>query len=100
MKLNYNEKELHQLLQDFHDLTKLTLTLYDPEGEWIFSYPTKENYFCNCIKTSPEGAALCEASDRASFEAAKASGECVIYNYHGWNVDNTSIPWTCCKCMG
>ena len=53
MKLNYNEKELHQLLQDFHDLTKLTLTLYDPEGEWIFSYPTKENYFCNCIKTSP-----------------------------------------------
>ena len=28
MKLNYNEKELHQLLQDFHDLTKLTLTLY------------------------------------------------------------------------
>ena len=26
MKLNYNEKELHQLLQDFHDLTKLTLT--------------------------------------------------------------------------
>ena len=24
MKLNYNEKELHQLLQDFHDLTKLT----------------------------------------------------------------------------
>ena len=51
MKLNYNEKELHQLLQDFHDLTKLTLTLYDPEGEWIFSYPTKENYFCNCIKT-------------------------------------------------
>ena len=54
MKLNYNEKELYQLLQDFHDLTRLTLTLYDPEGEWIFSYPTKENCFCNCIKTSPE----------------------------------------------
>ena len=45
MKLNYNEKELYQLLQDFHDLTRLTLTLYDPEGEWIFSYPTKENLF-------------------------------------------------------
>ena len=60
MKLNYNEKELHQLLQDFHDLTKLTLTLYDPEGEWILSYPTKENCFCHYIKTSPEGAALCD----------------------------------------
>ena len=67
MKLNYNEKELHQLLQDFHDLTKLTLTLYDPEGEWILSYPTKENCFCHYIKTSPEGAALCDASDRVSF---------------------------------
>lgn len=90
MKLNYNEKELHQLLQDFHDLTKLTLTLYDPEGEWIFSYPTKENYFCNCIKTSPEGAALCDASDRASFEAAKASGECVIYKCHAGLIEATA----------
>ena len=90
MKLNYNEKELHQLLQDFHDLTKLTLTLYDPEGEWIFSYPTQENYFCNCIKTSPEGAALCEASDRASFEAAKASGECVIYKCHAGLIEATA----------
>lgn len=90
MKLNYNEKELHQLLQDFHDLTKLTLTLYDPEGEWIFSYPTKENCFCNCIKTSPEGAALCEASDRASFEAAKASGECVIYKCHAGLIEVTA----------
>lgn len=90
MKLNYNEKELHQFLQDFHDLTKLTLTLYDPEGEWIFSYPTKENCFCNCIKTSPEGAALCEASDRASFEAAKASGECVIYKCHAGLIEATA----------
>lgn len=90
MKLNYNEKELHQLLQDFHDLTKLTLTLYDPEGKWIFSYPTKENCFCNCIKTSPEGAALCEASDRASFEAAKTSGECVIYKCHAGLIEATA----------
>ena len=90
MKLNYNEKELHQLLQDFHDLTKLTLTLYDPEGEWIFSYPTKENCFCNCITTSPEGAALCEASDRASFEAAKTSGECVIYKCHAGLIEATA----------
>ena len=108
MKLNYNEKELHQLLQDFHDLTKLTLTLYDPEGEWIFSYPTKENCFCNCIKTSPEGAALCEASDRASFEAAKASGECVIYKCHAGLIEAANrqrriyhrLPYdgTGCKC--
>ena len=85
MKLNYNEKELHQLLQDFHDLTRLTLTLYDPEGEWIFSYPTKENCFCNCIKTSPEGAALCD-----SFEAAKTSGECVIYKCHAGLIEATA----------
>ena len=90
MKLNYNEKELHQLLQDFHDLTRLTLTLYDPEGEWIFSYPTKENCFCNCIKTSPEGAALCDASDRVSFEAAKTSGECVIYKCHAGLIEATA----------
>lgn len=90
MKLNYNEKELHQLLQDFHDLTRLTLTLYDPEGEWIFSYPTKENCFCNCIKTSPEGAALCDASDRASFEAAKTSGECIIYKCHAGLIEATA----------
>ena len=31
MKLNYNEKELHQLLQDFHDLTKLTLPSIIPK---------------------------------------------------------------------
>ena len=90
MKLNYNEKELHQLLQDFHDLTKLTLTLYDPEGEWILSYPTKENCFYHYIKTSPEGAALCDASDRASFEAAKASGECVIYKCHAGLIEATA----------
>lgn len=90
MKLNYNEKELYQLLQDFHDLTKLTLTLYDPEGEWIFSYPTKENCFCNCIKTSLEGAALCDASDRASFEAARTSGECVIYKCHAGLIEATA----------
>lgn len=90
MKLNYNEKELHQLLQDFHDLTKLTLTLYDPDGEWLFSYPTQENCFCNCIKTSPEGATLCDSSDRASFEAAKASGECVIYKCHAGLIEATA----------
>ena len=90
MKLNYNEKELHQLLQDFHDLTRLTLTLYAPDGEWIFSYPTLENCFCNCIKTSPEGAALCDASDRASFKAAKTSGECVIYKCHAGLIEATA----------
>lgn len=90
MKLNYNEIELYQLLQNFHDLTRLTLTLYDLKGKWIFSYPTKENCFCNCIKTSPEGAALCDASDRASFEAAKTSGECVIYKCHAGLIEATA----------
>lgn len=90
MKLNYNEKELHQLLKDFHHLTGMTLTLYDPEGEWLFSYPASEQPFCNCIKNSPEGAALCDASDRASFAAAKSSGECVIYKCHAGLVEATA----------
>ena len=49
-----------------------------------------ENCFCNCIKTSPEGAALCDASDRASFEAAKTSGECVIYKCHAGLIEATA----------
>ena len=55
MKLNYNEKELQQLLKDFHHLTGMTLTLYDPEGEWIFSYPAGEQPFCNCCRQSFRG---------------------------------------------
>lgn len=90
MKLYYNEKELQQLLTDFHHLTGMTLTLYDPEGEWIFSYPAGEQPFCNCIKNSPEGATLCDASDRASFAAAKVSGECVIYKCHAGLVEATA----------
>ena len=46
MKLNYNEKELYQLLQDFHDLTRLTLTLYDPEGlrDFVFQHVLSSVY--------------------------------------------------------
>ena len=46
-------KRTASILQDFHDLTKLTLTLYNPEGEWILSLSgLKENCFYHYIKTS------------------------------------------------
>ena len=90
MRLNYKKKELHQLFKNFYDLTKMTMTLYDPEGEWIFTYPTQERLFCERIKSSPEGCTLCEASDRASFDASKKSGECVIYKCHAGLVETTA----------
>ncbi len=49
-KLNYNKKELEDLLRHFHTLTGMIFTLYDNEGTQLISYPEKYCAFCRVFK--------------------------------------------------
>lgn len=89
-KLNYNKKELEDLLRHFHTLTGMIFTLYDNEGTQLISYPEKYCAFCRQMYSSAESKKCCIASDRSSFEASKASGECVIYTCHAGLVEATA----------
>lgn len=90
LEFKYNHKELDDLTESFYELTGMLITLYDTQYHIISAYPKQDCPFCSHIKQSSLGAAHCAGDDKASFEASKKAGKCIIYTCHAGLIEATA----------
>ena len=87
MKVNFNLKKLNELLDDFHKVTSLTVSLWDAEHNQLAYSPKNIPRFCEMIKSSPIGAKECLKSDVALCKLSYQKKEPVAHYCHAGLVD-------------
>lgn len=73
---------LRSLLQDFYDITRIRITVFDAEMNEVVSYPEQRIPFCAAIRATEAGRAACQACDRAASAAAAKRQGVSIYRCH------------------
>jgi ligand-binding sensor protein len=87
MKINFNLKKLNELLDDFHKVTSLTVSLWDADHNQLAYSPKNIPRFCEMIKSSKEGANACLKSDVALCKLSYQKKEPVAHYCHAGLVD-------------
>ena len=87
MHVNFDLEKLNELLEDFHKVTSLTVSLWDAEHNQLAFYPKQIPKFCEMIKSTPEGAAACLKSDVALCKLSYERKEPVVHYCHAGLVD-------------
>lgn len=87
MKVNFDLNKLSELLDDFHKVTGLTVSLWDAEHKELAYSPKKIPKFCRMIKSSEEGARACLKSDIALCKLSYLKKEPVVHYCHAGIVD-------------
>ncbi len=90
MKLEFDEKELLQLMKDFHILTNIRIVLFDDEYQELLSYPGEDCAFCRMMKGNESTKELCKESDECSFRRCKADHRLSIYHCHAGLIEATA----------
>jgi len=90
MKLDYNKKELQELMKDFFLLTGIRIVLFDSDYTELLSYPESHCRFCAHMKSRSETSRLCDESDRNSFSECKLKNEIIIYHCHAGLIEATA----------
>lgn len=90
MKLEYNEKELQELMKDFYLLTGIRIVLFDRDYHELLSYPSKHCIFCQKMKSSEDTLLLCSKSDQASFQECQKENKLIIYHCHAGLIEATA----------
>ncbi len=88
--IRYDIAKIQSLLEQFNILTNILVTLYDPDGNIITSYPKDDCLYCSLIKSIPEGLSNCIHADMSSFAKAKQTGKCIIYKCHANLIEATA----------
>ena len=91
MLVNFNLERLDKLLYDFYCLTGLTVSIWDAELHQLSYQPKEMRGFCRLVKSSPEGAARCHASDILLCRECERKGSPATHYCHAGLVD-TAIP--------
>ena len=91
MLVNFHIDRLDRLLSDFHRLTGLTVSIWDAEFRELSHQPKEMRGFCRLVKSSPEGARRCHASDKRLCTECAATGSPATHRCHAGLVD-TAIP--------
>lgn len=87
MKVNFDLKKLNELLDDFHVVTGLTVSLWDAEHNELASSPKIIPRFCKLIKSTKEGAKACYRSDVSLCKLSYEKKEPVVHYCHAGNLD-------------
>lgn len=80
--LQLNTTRLHQLMRDFHILTKIRIVIFDAEFRELLAYPQKREPFCELLRNTPEGEEGCSASDKNGCIQCTRTKGLVIYRCH------------------
>ena len=75
----FNIEQLNKLLESFHTVTHIRITVFDDGFSEITAYPAEIPGFCSLIRESPEGIAKCHASDQEAFRRIKDRHRPYIY---------------------
>ena len=74
--------QLHSLLEDFHRITLIRITVFDSELNELVSYPENCAPFCRLIRSTPQGRAACAQCDREACAMAAKENRTHIYRCH------------------
>ena len=74
--------KLRSLLQDFYEICRIRITVFDETLSELVSYPPEVAPYCEIIRETPEGYAACMRCDREACAAAAARHSTHIYRCH------------------
>lgn len=75
-------EDLEKVFEDFYNLTKFMIVLYDSDRKALFSYPKNMCGFCRCVRESPELYEKCIECDNRGFDICDATRKPYIYECH------------------
>lgn len=78
----FDLEQLQSLLEDFHRITNIRITVFDAQLNEVVSYPEQCAPFCRLIRSSPQGRAACAACDRDACAVAARENRTHIYRCH------------------
>ncbi len=78
----FNEEALRLLFQDFYDITRIRIAIFDAQMHELVAWPEQHMPFCRAIRSSEAGRAACEKSDREACACAMRRKVPYIYRCH------------------
>ncbi|WP_195421346.1 PocR ligand-binding domain-containing protein [Faecalicatena contorta] len=79
---SFDISKLHSLLKDFYNLTKIRITVFDDAFHELTSYPDEIAPFCQIIRSSSAGAAICHECDARACKIAAKKRTLYTYRCH------------------
>lgn len=78
----FDLEQLQSLLQDFHRITDIRITVFDAQLNELVSYPEHPAPFCRLIRSTARGRAACADCDREACAVAAKENRTHIYRCH------------------
>lgn len=78
----FNIEQLQEVLKDFHEITRIRITVFDDQFREIVSYPEQRPVFCQTIRSCENGSLGCVQCDRESCRIASTKTSAYIYRCH------------------
>ena len=78
----FNARELKHLLEDFHRITRIRITVFDEGFREIVSFPENRPTFCQIIRSCDAGRRACAACDARACAYAAGQKQTHIYRCH------------------
>ena len=91
MVINFNLEKLNELLENFYNLTGISISVCDKDFNFVASKPQSINNYCLAIKLSKKGADMCFNSDKELFNQCKKTGQICSHICHA-GMQDTAIP--------
>ncbi len=79
---DFDLTKLRSLLQDFHTLTHIRITVFNDHLQELISWPEHLPSFCRMIRSHPDGLARCQSCDRDACHMALHRQDTCIYRCH------------------
>ena len=75
-------EDLKKVFEDFYNLTKFMIVLYDQDRKVLFSHPESMCEFCQCVRENPKLFEKCIECDNHGFDICDATRKPYIYECH------------------
>ena len=90
MSLLFHDKELIELMENFHVLTGMRIVLFDENRAELISYPLGNDTFCACMRSDINFNRKCRESDAAATEKCRNSKKLYISRCHAGLIEATA----------
>ena len=78
----FNIEQLQEVLKDFHEITRIRITVFDDTFQEIVSYPEQRPAFCQIIRSCDNGCLGCALCDQHACQVASSRTSAYIYQCH------------------
>lgn len=94
MLFSYNPLKLNSLLKDFYTLTKIQVTIYDKNFNYVTSCPSGHSPICRVIHSNPHVKEKCYACDALAYKNIADKKTPYSYHCHAGLMENIApIIW-------